>query len=253
MGKVKTGWVRTRDAMDEHVEYKYQISVSVHGKFYCKPDQHFIDTADSMEADLKAHDAYIVKGTLYSARLSNLEEAMARIVKRYYEKDKIKKELVIIYKIQNQVSYYKRDGSISPNGERGPADARGEWLGDTPKFRGDKWDSYCVKICAQIWVKSTKENTGKVKYDGPQKGELGEHGNNLNKFLQLNPFYDGDYGSSDYETLSVQYKEMAYTEERAKFFYDILIAMCKLADKVSVLKDEDKLLQIINSGTKLLE
>lgn len=90
-----------------------------------------------------------------------------------------------------------------------------------------------------------------VRYE--QKKELGEYGKKLSDII----LPAQDIRDAYREPLSWpmgQKKEIAYTEENAKFFYDVLIAVCRMNERIKgFIKEPEKLQQLINSQVKLLK
>ena len=81
---------------------------------------------------------------------------------------------------------------------------------------------------------------------------VGAAGRMLNDFsLQAFDIKDADRGPIGWSMGDK--KEMAYTEENAKFFYNLLIAICKINEQVKNFVNEPELLQeIIHKQVKLL-
>lgn len=237
---------------------KVDIHVDTKGMFYAKIPDELLEYAESFAKDKsKVSDARIGNGhKIFATTLEDIEKFLSG-TNRLAANDSVKSELVILYAINNQVSYYKLDGKILENAEEDDHnDRKGTWFGGE---RGNSWNNYSVQVYAKVVKRTTQTNSDTVNWDRPDpdfgpeelRGEpLGEYGEKLNSFLNLG--WPKDFCHDSNHVNPEHCTAIKYTEERAKFFYDMLIGMCKLADKFSVLQDEKVLLKLADSGKFLL-
>jgi hypothetical protein len=242
------------------------INVDTKGMFYAKIPDELLDFAEKYanSPESKTRTSRIGNDQkIFASNLDDLEYFLSS-VNRLKAKDELKVEVVILYRINNHVAYYKYpDGKIEPTGggEKNHNKPTGEWHGIEGREQGN---NYSVQLYAKVVVKISQANSDKVKWDRPENRnhgpdssrnrpesvEMGEYAEKLNSFNNLG--WPKDFCHDESQVNPKHCVEIPYTEERAKFFHDMLIGMCKLADKFSVLQDEKVLLKLADSGASFL-
>jgi hypothetical protein len=161
----------------------------------------------------------------------------------------VTKEIVILYGAFNKVAYVKdKDGNLYANGyeagERYKPDD-GRWMG-VLNGGGNSAQFYQVGLVAKPYVKTTfsRQSGSKTTFDRLERADMqsGAWIERLNNFvgLYIPPERLGNL------------KELAYTEDAAKFFYGVLISMCNLADRIdSFIGDGDAVLAAIEGRSKV--
>ena len=139
-----------------------------------------------------------------------------------------KSEYVILYSAVNEVSYVKSpDGEIFPNGSFDGAcyNSGGKWHGT-----GYNKSIHYIGFAAVCRKKTTyiRPSGTKSKYDIEHVD--GKYWELLNSFCGINE----DIGKM---------QEIPYTEETAEFFYNTMMAMCHLADRLEMFFSDKTLLQ----------
>jgi hypothetical protein len=241
----------------EYFSLKGDININSEGEFYfrltdeqvlfvnnlLKEDEYFPKTVGIMQTGSYQNRRENLRGSV----LSDLEKALDRLC-NVMAKSGTEEKLVIVYRLHNRVSYFKTgDGEILPNGEDlgnhlvNPE--LGEWHDGREGHFDDSWSHYAVQVYAVVAKKVTVTGSDKVDYQWPDLEE--SWAEKLNRFRNL-PLPSTGYGRS--EVRIEDCTEIPYTEERAKFFYEMLLGMCKLADKFKVLHDAETLLQVADSG-----
>lgn len=138
----------------------------------------------------------------------------------------VTREKVILYGTNIRVAYVKDErGDFHPNGSYAPR-IPGE-IGES-RWRGTLNGSVCndrhysIGLVARVWIKVTYRcpSSTKVVYERANDAKHGTYHDRLNGFVGLR-----------YDTNG--FSEMPYTEEAAKFFYDTLIGLCALADRMT--------------------
>lgn len=171
-------------------------------------------------------------------------EVIDRAGKEYVTCD-VKVETVIVYSHDTKVSYWKDGDQIYPNGCG--REKSGKWNG---AMRGalEYTEHYGIGVAAVVMNKTTytRSSSTKVEYSrwrdesihhlAQQKTWAGR----LNNFVRLS-------------VKPKRMKEMPYTEEAAKFFYDMMIGVCRLADRIEeFFSSEENVLLAIERQTPLL-
>lgn len=156
-----------------------------------------------------------------------------------------KVERVIVYGYKLWIHFWlEPDGTIQPNG----AGREGAWFKGSYVARSTECCShYSVGFAARVLDKTSHiRKTGtNVTYELVRESK-DEAIDGLNSFVRL------DIGDSD-RGLGEDYKEMPYTPDAAKFFYGVMVNLCKLSKSIhEFFGDEPKLIKAINAG-KLLE
>jgi len=264
MAKMKLGKYTCHKSAGGYQSLSVQLNVNVEGEFYGDvPDEYlkFVEQATS-----KREGVYMrskpVPGTrliggkkqyitqLFAANLKDLEAVFQSLVNTAADSG-TKEELVILYKIENNVSYWKNDdGSIEPTAKRRPlAQDDGNWKG--VKYSQDL-KSYAVNVYARVMVKVTQDNSDYIKYINPAHSSIEGNNDQTHPFLYLLNEFKLAFATEDRWLDGLvdisELKQMPYTELRAKFFYELLLGMCKLADRFEVLTDDTNLRQIVDSG-----
>lgn len=176
-------------------------------------------------------------------------------------KCEVTKETVIRYGKRTMVTYWKMlDGTIYANGTDCENDPN--YLTDGPQYdpRNGNWHGkldatrrnagYMVSLFASIEKKTTYTRGSVVehKYSRPDFANFSHstYGERLNCFVGL-----AEEGGWMRE--GIECEEMPYTEEAAKFFYEMLIGMCAFADKIETFFAEpDNVIKAIEGGATLL-
>ena len=160
----------------------------------------------------------------------------------------VTEELVIVYGVHNKVTYVKDcDGKIYANGyEAGERYKKGdgEWCG-TLNGSGEASKFYQVGFAARAAKKTTFTRPSGVTSVFSRIGNARDDSwlAKLNGFVGLSMRFE-DMGSMDH---------MAYSEDAAKFFYNVMLAMCQLADRIdNFFGDQGAVLLAIEKQAPLL-
>lgn len=163
-----------------------------------------------------------------------------------------KTERVIVYKAEFNLSFWKMpDGRIRGNGSGANA---GKWHTLHFENKGthahNRTDMFSVGLCAAVFDKVTtiRKSGNVIRYIDPKDLKDGSPAANLNSFTTL-----------DVETKGVgkewcKTQEMPYSDQAATFFYEVMLGMCALAERIdNVIAEKPKLLEAIQKGSlKLL-
>lgn len=184
------------------------------------------------------------------------------------EKWESKKELVIIYTQENKVCYSrnKTTGEIDLPREINDFDKDFEFINTAiDEYRYSTMRVYSIGISAKVLIKETltKNSKEKITYkyahnyqyseiDKHIKIEKNSYAERLNK---INTYFNDNW-SYDMNGIKLESGSVVipYTEERAKFFYDMVIGICKIADKLNeFMSSEASVVKTIESNNfKLL-
>lgn len=139
----------------------------------------------------------------------------------------VTKETIIAYRTEARLSYWKTaTGEIVPNGIFDPDynENGGEWNGSL-NGSTQHHHTYSVGLAARCYVKVTAHrNSGdQVSYERTY-GD-GTHFSRDTYLQKLGQFVGLDFDLA-------QCKQIPYTEEAAKFFYDAMMSLCKLSDRI---------------------
>lgn len=152
-------------------------------------------------------------------------------VSESYIRCEVTEELVIAYGAQSKVAYVKDEyGNLYENGRACHElydSRRASWQGTLNGTNFDKY--YQVGLVARVFKKVTySRSTGKtVEYHTAD----GRAFDGMPWLEKLNGFCGIGLIGRD-KKLMASLQEMPYTEEAAQFFYNSLMAMCALADRI---------------------
>jgi len=173
-----------------------------------------------------------------------------RIAAQDYVNCEVTRETVILYTTRANIHYWKTaDGKIVPNGgyDKNYSENKGSWHG----IHDYRWPSddhtYSVGLMARAYVKVTahRKSGDQIVWERAGDNCHSEPDNYLDK---LNSFIGG-FAERELDHL----QEIPYTEEAAKFFYEAMLSICKLSDKIeSFFGDPANVLKAIESRASFM-
>ncbi len=155
----------------------------------------------------------------------------------------VTEEMVIRYGYRIKTSYWKMpDGEIFANGydaknsaeydaEAGLShqNVNGKWHGTLDAT--NHAPGFSVELIAVVAMRTThtRESGAKVTYEPPDYPNFAvkTYGQRLNNFVGLRTDADG------YWHKAIDLTDMPYSDDAAKFFYEMLIGMCAFSDKIT--------------------
>lgn len=256
----------TKSNSGEKLNFECEISVNSKGIFSVRlpreiPD--FLAAAKHISKEDKFKPTCVEKLREYHCVSGRDLELCCNLIERaayqYLEYEAVE-ELVILYDMNAFCHYVKdKDGKIYANGH----DAR-DMKGEEYHHDDDCWHGthgrqsisahapfYFVGLYAHVWTKITKTRGTYVKVEFENPGNSlarKSYGERLNSTVRL---YPEDFGRGSQERHGL--KEMPYTEEAAKFFYEALMGICKLHDMIDgVINNEERLMEAIKKQSSFL-
>ncbi|BEN25124.1 MULTISPECIES: hypothetical protein [Serratia] len=160
----------------------------------------------------------------------------------------VTEQLVIRYTFNSTCHFWQNaDDSIYPNGNSpgavgGNDRALGDWAESNAKS-GDHQDVYSVGVGATVLVKQTHTTVrgSTIKYVALSRSkdyldkEKYQHAYRLDSFVRLRKESTG-------------YTEIPYSDEAAAFFFDMVIGLCRAAQRMNAFfSDEDAVVQAIEN------
>lgn len=154
-------------------------------------------------------------------------------------------ETVILYAHDLRVSYNQtEDGAIHPNGYT-PDGTQGKRRG---KLNATERDThYRIGFAATVREKVVYRRAGSttVKYRLPPRQD-GDH-------RYPESYHDKLLSFTGLRIEPSRMQEMPYTEEAAKFFFEIMVGLCAMADRIETFfADQDQVHQAIRQGRSVL-
>ena len=205
--------------------------------------RHLIGKFPQVKLASHAHNAPL---RFYAANLTEIKRVIAACAEEYL-KCEVKKERVIVYSHVCHVSFWRRkDGSLCPSGVGLNHNSDGGWSGVGDLHATSGADHYSVGIFAGVYdrVVTTRGTMSKTTYVDPDDWDhfaADTWGQKLNSFCGL------------HMEVNDSLKRIPYTEEAAMFFYQTMMALCGMADRLDAFLKDDKLVQqAIASGAKNL-
>jgi hypothetical protein len=251
--------VRLSDVSDDNYHYKAVVSVTSRGVFAVRIPDELIPACEELAKSEVG--VTVEKGKAGTAvHASDKTRAIGLIEKAIvvYAKAETTTEIVIVYKHEAEGRYVVGPkGEIATDGYDADANFGRAKAGLSADRLKDGWgwsahdhnhfgNRSVMKfgIGAQVYKKTTiKRKTGtSIMYD-LYWGEKGDHFDRDTYCQRLNSFGIsfglGGRGSNEYS----KHKEIPYTEEGARFFYEALVGLCSLNERVKNFFSDSKSLQ----------
>ena len=226
MAKIKDITFKRESLTGERIEFLSAVSVDGQGEFSLIIPNYLEESAQAMINAGNHHVELTRPRQNLRVSGSNLQQCIKFIdaVITDYLKCDTTRELVILYTRRIDLSYVKAlDGSIHPNGQ---GVVKYQWCGDEMANRrpfDKKYDDFAIGIAAEVKQKITYTRASGVKivYEDAERPNFADELwlDKLNSFVGVR--VDTQHAT-----------EMPYTEEAAKFFYEVMLSMCKLADRI---------------------
>ena len=153
-----------------------------------------------------------------------LKDQVMTALKDYFSSSKVE-DLVIVYSFNTKCEYYKGEsGEITRHNNGAP----GQWVTGENNSHWCKGSSATIELNAGVFRRTTvegKESTS-VTFTKPSEQDLSEFGQKLAEWSNVS--------GSDISRLhkSNRYKIIAYTEDSARFFYELLYSIHLIVDKM---------------------
>ena len=234
--KLKPITFRAQAATGETMSFKAETTVGQDGTFHLViPDE--METAASALASRPPHARTVTVGRprerlLVSARELDAATRFVEAALTEHLACDVTTERDIVYGTHIRVSYVKdENGDFHPNGcyaPRAPGqEGEHRWRG-TLSGAANTDPFYTIGLVARVFDKVTyrRPTSSKVEFKPVYDNSTDTFLNRLNGFVGL----------------AVQpgaLKEMPYSEEAAKFFYETMLGLCRLADRMTEFFSDD--------------
>lgn len=244
MAKLKDVSFNVRSDSGQKLDFKCDMNVSTEGEFtLVLPEIDGLDEvirAILLEDNKKPHEERKHQGVhLTAARKywhvkGDTMQAVSSLVHEGADQWLLQgetREMVILYKFDAECHYaVDTAGGVFCNGYDAKDNGKGKneddhkWGGSESKFSSDITQTYHVGFGAEVKLKitSTRGNSKRVVYEHPDfpgsHFDYDSYGKRLNGFISIH------FTESDRDNI----KEIPYTEEAARFFYDFMVGMCRL-------------------------
>lgn len=237
MAKIRDIIWNKKGKAGDNVRVDSTVTVDMDGVFYLSIPEFLVKTARSLSiACVFSHKKYRV----ISKTLEDGKDMISRMIDEYLTCEE-ESEMVIRYDYTASCNYAKDpDGKIHPNGTYCKGGYKwNEPVGRTTSFSTEySTHDYSVGFKARVVLKTTyiRASSKQIKYSSIDEHLLGEYGQMLNAFSKV--------------SISNSCHELPYSEKTAKLFYESMIALCNISDRLdALLSSPDNLL---NMPDKLL-
>lgn len=235
------------------IQINYIVHVNSSGEFYCAVPE---ELKDYLHENINNNWIWTSmshpskKWNAYARSLEDLKMGLTDAAKKVFE-PKIEETNVILYNIESRIAFATdSDGKIFPNsgypGASWPKDGDRNKYGNISVPRPSQ-DGYQLIIGAKAYSKRTISygEVEKIKYE-PYYGEGGNHLGKNNPAEILNSW-------TSFSLNKDNVSEIPYSDEAAIFFNELMLGMAKISKIIQDNTfDKNNLLNIINSGNKLL-
>lgn len=246
----------------QKIRFEVELNVSKDGHFYFTLDEEQKKTLTDLGVDLRKYMNLKTKksGTFYNTKLESLISDFENLLKEAISGEILVNKYVILYEIRTDCTYCTAHGIPVPNGYYVPKEElKDGQYANWVEGIGKGENGFGFRVYARVFNKQVirfRSGVEKtffyvIRYD--KINELGEFAKKLNSFIlpafDIKPTGDAPIGWS-----MGNKKEIAYTEDNAKFFCDLMIAVCKLNEQIKgFVKEPELLQQIIDSQMKFLQ
>ncbi len=242
-----------RGSKEGSISIKFDISVTKSGEFTTMLPKETIEQLENAQIKIGVNRIGN-KGYLSSDTKDGLIKLVSDIAKEYISRELISEKLVIRYSIETQMSYQVTpDMIVMPNGSIGNGTG---WRGGTKTTDAVNTAPFGLRVYVGVFTKRDwKYKSGVVKTT--LEGHWGSNG--ISKTIEQAPNL---HWIANLTTISpkdnwgggmMNVDEMDYTEENAKFFVDLISAICLLNERIlPIIQNKDILLEFINSQQKLI-
>lgn len=184
-----------------------------------------------------------------------LIKKVSDLAREYISRELISEKIVIRYSIQTQMSYQlSADGTVFPNGVFGNGTG---WRKGTRGTNASDKAPYGLNVFVAAFMrKDWRHKSGVIKttieqYWGSDNiVQTKEDAPNLHWIANLTTISNKD----SHYSKPMEVCEIDYTEQSAKFFVDLISALCLLNERIlPVIQNKESLLEFISSNRKLLQ
>jgi hypothetical protein len=244
---------------DETFSYKAGCSVSTDGMFSIEVHPDLIDAA--RETLRKEPTKYAGVGiglsrsrkTVVDCRAIDTGKKVIEQAARTFLKAKTTTELVIRYRLAEEVAYYQTaEGEVRQTGT-GVSDG-GRWGGKLDGGCNNNASVYAVGLAARVYEKKTlTRSTGVTVTYVPYRPSDEDHHNPDSWAGKLRNFIGLDWEGHGWGHTRYTEKEIPYTEDAARFLYETVMAMFTLHSRLTAFfGDETELVKRIESRSSFL-
>ena len=259
MAKLGKRELVVENKIDSTIKFRFEVEINVSkkGEFYFTLNDKQKETLLNSGVNL---NNTINHKTKQIGTLDKLLYEFKEILKEAVSAEVIEDKFVILYSIETGCIYCLASGEPVPNGYYVPIEERKDgpdynWVeGTTKGSNGFGFSAYAKIYKKQVLrFKSGQEKTFFYVIRHNQKEELGDYGKKLSDLILPAQDIRDAYSKTNNWAMGKK-KEIAYTEENAKFFYEVLIAVCRMNEQIKgFIKEPEKLQMLINSRVKLLQ
>lgn len=252
MPKLKSQGFSHRNKAGELFEFTAEVTVLNDGIFSVSYPGELESTVTARFRDKEIDTAGVWSNdTKMKKRISGKDLRKIEIFLRAVIKDHLSCEVTesVIIAYSHKVDYTcvrnKITGELYPNGNyaKNYSEGGSEWIGDLNGSIGPFNSShhYSIGVNAEVrkkivYRRATYED---VKYERQGFDDDQLYGEMLNSLV----------GAS----MPSEFSEMPYTEDAAKFFYNVMMNICQMADRIETFfGDEDNVIKAIESQQPLL-
>lgn len=243
-----------RGVLDGSLLIKFDINVNQSGEFTTTLPKEIVEQLENAQIIMLPNRAGN-KGYLHSNTKDGLIKQVSELAKEYVSRELVSEKIVLKYSIETQMSYQlTKDGEVVPNGAIGNGTG---WKGGTKSTDATHRAPYGLRV----YVSAFKKREWKYK-SGTTKITLEQYWGSNDIDLTIleapNLYWIANLTTISHKNESsfsdaMNIKEMDYTEQNAKFFVDLISALCLLNERIlPIVKDENSLQNFIVSNQKLL-
>lgn len=266
MPKLKNFIVQRKNQVGEEYRGTMAVNVTPSGEFTIDVDEVLLTAKDAVSA--REYGVNLSQPKKYwkatSNTLANCESYVNALVTAFLSVETAE-ELVILYCHDIGLAYVRdNNGEIYANGNTyttqggaGEFNKDAQWvMSSVSGSAGESTNCLSVGVAAQAFTKTTyaRGEHREFKYEKAFNTHHPESsGELLNSFAGLNLMAKVNFHSGRVRELSGEIEEIPYTDEAADFFYNMMLDLCRMADRISsFMGDKEVVMAAIENNTNLL-
>lgn len=242
------------ETFDNRVKIDFEVNVSKDGWFYTNLSDQWIAFFESNNVKLERNARTKKVGYIAEKTLADLLKKVQKLADEAVSRELISEELVIKYAIKTSCSYFlDKDGGIAPNAsrewtnlkERAPDD----WKEGTVSQHASSPRPFGIEVYAKpFWKREYRYRSGSVKIEFARLGQYDTK--EVDKSWYYLRWLEAVPAIIPPDETKIQ--EIEYSEAVAKFFVDMLKAICTLNENIKDFINPVAIKQIAESGGRLI-
>lgn len=233
---------------NEKLLVKCKVNVDLSGSFTTTLDYEDVQKIKGYGIKQLQRNRMGREGFFSSKSLDGLISKIEGVLEECISRELTEEKVVIRYSLATSSSFGKTtDGIVVPNlGWTRAGSVENRWIDGTINVNSSNRAAVGVQVFAEVVLRQVyKYKSGReaVEYKGYLPNEHDQHDYYMD-WLVSQTAHSRPNGAP--------LREIEYTEERAKFFVDMISTLCLISEKVTQFESPEAMLSLIDNGGRLL-